>query len=175
MLVILIVISMLIRTRFSLQEKIYFTAIFGLGIFVVAAAIAGKISSFTDPAALQWLDWYAREGSTAIMVANMPATSVLIREGARRASVGVRRSSAFVVGALRENRFSICLGLGSNLSKVETFTGAEARACGLTIVKTIDMELAEKSDEDVEYGLVRDEWDGMISKGAHVRTDSCVA
>lgn len=47
--------------------------VFSLGIFVVLASILNRYYNFTEPyGSLVYLNWYAGESSTAIMVANVP-------------------------------------------------------------------------------------------------------
>jgi hypothetical protein len=54
--------------------------IFSLGIFAITAAVLNKYYSFTRPYEPTWIYWYARESSTAILVANLPFTWTLLRK-----------------------------------------------------------------------------------------------
>jgi hypothetical protein len=54
--------------------------LFGLGVFVISCAAINKYYSFTEPFSPIWTFWYAREASTAILVANIPNCWPLMRK-----------------------------------------------------------------------------------------------
>ncbi|KAB8346240.1 hypothetical protein FH972_023285 [Carpinus fangiana] len=72
-------LPMFIRSRMPLQRKLTLCAIFGLGVFVILCAVLNKYYSFTNPFGREWENWYVREVSTAILVANLPFTWGLVR------------------------------------------------------------------------------------------------
>ena len=78
-LMILIPIPILIRTTLPLRKKIVLVALFSLGIFVIICALLSKSYSFILPYGLDWVFWYVREVSTAVIVANMPHCWPLVR------------------------------------------------------------------------------------------------
>ena len=74
-----IALPMFLRSHLPLQRKITLSAMFSLGIFVILCAVLNKYYSFTDPFGILWVYWYVREGSTALLVANLPFLWGLIR------------------------------------------------------------------------------------------------
>ena len=79
--VILLVIAlpMFIKTQMPIKKKAALCGVFGLGIFVIIAAILNKYYSFTNPFGSQWIYWYCREVSTSLLVANLPFVYTLFR------------------------------------------------------------------------------------------------
>ncbi|KAF1809103.1 hypothetical protein P152DRAFT_367814, partial [Eremomyces bilateralis CBS 781.70] len=72
-------LSLFIRSRLPAKRKVLLCCIFGLGIFVILAAILNKYYSFSHPFSVDWTFWYIREASTAMLVANMPFIWTLLR------------------------------------------------------------------------------------------------
>ncbi|KAF2832590.1 hypothetical protein CC86DRAFT_366340 [Ophiobolus disseminans] len=75
-----IALQMLIRSLLPMKRKIILCGIFSLGIFVVIASVMNSYYSFKHPYKQTWVDWYVRETSTAILVANLPFTWTILRE-----------------------------------------------------------------------------------------------
>jgi hypothetical protein len=74
-----IAFSLFGRSQLPWNRKAIIFGIFGLGIFVILAAILNKYYSFNHPYGNQWTFWYVRESSTAIIVANLPFIWTLLR------------------------------------------------------------------------------------------------
>ena len=56
-----------------MKRKAILCAVFSLGVFCILAAILNRYYNFTSPyGSLIYLNWYAGEGATAVMVANIP-------------------------------------------------------------------------------------------------------
>ncbi|KAG5980172.1 hypothetical protein E4U55_004313 [Claviceps digitariae] len=55
------------------------SSVFALGIFTILSAILNKFHSFKNPFDSEWIFWYIRESSTAIIVANLPFTWTVFR------------------------------------------------------------------------------------------------
>ncbi|KKY21719.1 hypothetical protein UCRPC4_g03486 [Phaeomoniella chlamydospora] len=72
-------IPLLLKSQLPLARKIILVFIFSLGCFVMLSAILSKVYSFKDPFSADWIFWYTREASTAIIVTNMPHTWALLR------------------------------------------------------------------------------------------------
>ena len=70
--ILAIALPMFLRLKLPLRKKVPVVGVFGLGIFVILAAVLNKIYSFTDPFGDMWPYWYVREASTALLVANLP-------------------------------------------------------------------------------------------------------
>jgi hypothetical protein len=73
-------LPMFLRLSLRLSKKIPLIAIFSLGVFVIIAAILNKVYSFSDPFSEQWVYWYVRESSTALIVANLPFVWLFYRK-----------------------------------------------------------------------------------------------
>lgn len=71
--------SLFIRSKLPWDRKLILCGIFGLGLFVILAAVLNKYYSFAHPFGSQWTYWYVRESSTSIMVANLPFIWTLLR------------------------------------------------------------------------------------------------
>jgi hypothetical protein len=72
-------LPILLRTTLPLRKKLVLCAIFSLGLFVILCAILSKYYSFHLPYGAEWVNWYVREVSTAVLVANIPHCYVLVR------------------------------------------------------------------------------------------------
>ncbi|KAF2475525.1 uncharacterized protein BDR25DRAFT_103436 [Lindgomyces ingoldianus] len=75
-----IALPMFIRSLLPLKRKLILCCIFSLGVFVILASVLNKYYSFAKPYEPTWIFWYARESSTAIIVANLPFTWTLLRK-----------------------------------------------------------------------------------------------
>ncbi|KAF2274991.1 uncharacterized protein EI97DRAFT_380272 [Westerdykella ornata] len=74
-----IALSLFIRSMLPLKRKLILCGIFSVGIFAILAAVLNKYYSFTNPYEPDWVFWYVREASTAVLVANLPFTWTLLR------------------------------------------------------------------------------------------------
>lgn len=73
-------LPMFLRLTIPLSKKIPLVGIFSLGVFVIIAAILNKVYSFSQPFGSDWIYWYVRESSTALIVANLPFVWLLYRK-----------------------------------------------------------------------------------------------
>ena len=71
-LMLFIPLPILLRTTLPWRKKAILVALFSLGIFVITCALLSKAYSFIYPYGLDWVFWYVREVSTAVIVANAP-------------------------------------------------------------------------------------------------------
>lgn len=71
---------MFLRLSLRLSKKVPLIGIFSLGVFVIIAAILNKVYSFSDPFSDEWVYWYVRESSTALIVANLPFVWLFYRK-----------------------------------------------------------------------------------------------
>jgi hypothetical protein len=79
--VLLIAIPLLFKLRVPLQQKIILITVFGMGIFVIAAALLTKIYSLVPSlVSYSYLNWYFREASVSVYVTNLPAVWALLRD-----------------------------------------------------------------------------------------------
>lgn len=77
--IICIPMPVLIGSQLPLKRKIILCCVFALGSFTVLAAILSKYYSLGSPYGTQWIYWYIREVSTAIIAANLPLTWTLLQ------------------------------------------------------------------------------------------------
>jgi hypothetical protein len=79
--VLLVAIPLLMKLRIPIQQKIILVSVFGMGIFVIAAAILTKVYSLDpDLVSYAYLNWYFREASVSVYVTNLPAVWALLRD-----------------------------------------------------------------------------------------------
>lgn len=78
-LMLFIPLPILLRTNLPWRKKAVLVCLFSLGIFVITCALLSKAYSFILPYGLDWVFWYVREVSTAVIVANMPHCWPLVR------------------------------------------------------------------------------------------------
>ncbi|EXJ91065.1 hypothetical protein A1O1_04172 [Capronia coronata CBS 617.96] len=78
-LIMSIPLPLLLKAHLELKRKLLLVFPFSLGLFTMLCAILSKRLSFTHPYSSQWVFWYCREASTAMIVANMPYSWALIR------------------------------------------------------------------------------------------------
>jgi hypothetical protein len=79
LLIMSIPLPLLFRTRMDLKKKLFLIFPFSMGVFTMLCAILSKHLSFTQPFSAEWVFWYCRESSTAMIVTNMPYSWALIR------------------------------------------------------------------------------------------------
>lgn len=78
---LIIAIPLLFSIRLPVQQKAVLLIVFGMGVFVVVAAILTKIYCLV-PSLITYvyLNWYFREASVSVYVTNMPALWSLLRD-----------------------------------------------------------------------------------------------
>ncbi|RFU30236.1 hypothetical protein B7463_g6079, partial [Scytalidium lignicola] len=79
LMMLLIPLPMLITSRLPLKRKLVLCGVFGLGIFVILAAILNRYYNFHNNYSLIFLNWYVGEVATAVFVANIPLCWPLLR------------------------------------------------------------------------------------------------
>ncbi|KAJ9624409.1 hypothetical protein H2203_005144 [Taxawa tesnikishii (nom. ined.)] len=78
---LLVAIPIVAKVRLPLAQKAPILGIFGMGVFVVTAAVLTKVYCFV-PSLLsyEYLNWYAREASIGVIVTNLPAVWSFLRD-----------------------------------------------------------------------------------------------
>ncbi|KAL8798376.1 MAG: hypothetical protein Q9182_006717 [Xanthomendoza sp. 2 TL-2023] len=80
---ILLIIGMplLFKARIPLQQKMILLIIFGMGMFVIAAALLCKVYGLYPPLiSYSYLNWFFREASVSVYVTNIPVIYSFLRE-----------------------------------------------------------------------------------------------
>ncbi|KAJ4296797.1 hypothetical protein N0V90_006845 [Kalmusia sp. IMI 367209] len=77
--IIALPMPVLIGSQLPLKRKLTLCGVFALGSFTILAAILSKYYSLGSPYGTQWIYWYIREVSTAIITANLPLTWTLLQ------------------------------------------------------------------------------------------------
>ncbi|EXJ92696.1 hypothetical protein A1O3_01248 [Capronia epimyces CBS 606.96] len=78
-LIMSIPLPLFLKAHLEFKRKLLLVFPFSLGLFTMLCAILSKRLSFTQPYSSEWVFWYCREASTAMIVANMPYSWALIR------------------------------------------------------------------------------------------------
>jgi hypothetical protein len=79
-LILSIPLPLMLKSHIELKKKVLLVFPFSLGLFTMLCAILSKNLSFNHPYSSEWVYWYCRESSTAMIVANMPYSWALIRK-----------------------------------------------------------------------------------------------
>ena len=78
-LMLIVAVPILVKMQVPLLQKGILLTIFGMGIFIIAAAILTKLYSLYPPLlTYAYLNWYCREASVCVYVTNLPAIWTLI-------------------------------------------------------------------------------------------------
>jgi hypothetical protein len=78
---LLIAIPMLVQVRVPLKQKLILVILFGMGVFVIVAAVLNKVYCLV-PSLISYvyMNWYFREATVAILVTNLPLIWSLLRD-----------------------------------------------------------------------------------------------
>lgn len=79
-LMLFIPLPIIIRAKLPIRKKLILTCVFSVGLFTIICAALSKYYSFRLPYGAEWVFWYVREVSTAVIVANVPHCWVLVRK-----------------------------------------------------------------------------------------------
>jgi len=78
-LIMSIPLPLFLKAQLEFKRKLLLIFPFSLGLFTMLCAILSKQKSFTQPYSSDWVYWYCREASTAMIVTNMPYSWALLR------------------------------------------------------------------------------------------------
>lgn len=78
---LIIAIPLILKVRVPLKQKLILLLIFGMGAFVIVAAILTKVYCLV-PSLISYvyMNWYFREATVAILVTNIPLVWSLLRD-----------------------------------------------------------------------------------------------
>ncbi|KAJ5088594.1 hypothetical protein N7456_012210 [Penicillium angulare] len=78
---LIVAIPMLVQVRVPTKQKVILILLFGMGIFVIVAAVLNKIYCLV-PSLISYvyMNWYFREATVAILVTNLPLVWSLLRD-----------------------------------------------------------------------------------------------
>lgn len=78
---LLVAIPLLIQVRVPLKQKLILVLLFGMGIFVIVAAVLTKVYCLVPwLISYVYMNWYFREATVAILVTNLPLIWSLLRD-----------------------------------------------------------------------------------------------
>ncbi|KAH7024332.1 uncharacterized protein B0I36DRAFT_331261 [Microdochium trichocladiopsis] len=77
--IIIFPIPLFVQSQLALKRKLVLCGVFALGAFTILAAALSKYYSLGQPYGGDWIYWYIREVSTAIIAANLPMTWTLLQ------------------------------------------------------------------------------------------------
>ncbi|KAB5528063.1 hypothetical protein GE09DRAFT_1228959 [Coniochaeta sp. 2T2.1] len=75
-------LPLIFRTTMPVKQKVVLSVIFGMGLFVIIAALLTKVFNLSDVWDPRYMLWYVREASVAVYVSNLPMVWPLVREWA---------------------------------------------------------------------------------------------
>lgn len=79
--VLLVAIPLIAKLHLPIQQKASLVTVFGMGFFVIVAAILTKVFSLDQNlVSYSYLNWYFREASVSVFVVNVPALYALFRD-----------------------------------------------------------------------------------------------
>lgn len=79
-LMLMIPLPLLFGARLPMKQKLILSIVFGLGIFVIIAAVLTKVFNLSDLYSTTFMFWYFREATVAVYVSNLPMIWPLLRE-----------------------------------------------------------------------------------------------
>ncbi|KPM34772.1 hypothetical protein AK830_g11802 [Neonectria ditissima] len=79
LMIIALPMPVFLQSQLPIKRKVVLVAVFALGAFSILAAALSKYYSLGDPYGTEWIYWYIREVSTAIITANLPFTWTLLQ------------------------------------------------------------------------------------------------
>lgn len=78
---LIIAIPLLMKVRVPVKQKLILLVIFGMGIFVIVAAILTKVYCLVPKLiSYVYMNWYFREATVAVLVTNIPLVWSLLRD-----------------------------------------------------------------------------------------------
>ncbi|CBX95286.1 hypothetical protein LEMA_P024380.1 [Plenodomus lingam JN3] len=96
LLIIAIPIPMVASLSLPIKQKLGLGVLFGMGAFVILAAVLTKVYNLSKVYSTRYMLWYVREASVAVYVANLPGIWPLLREHIRFLR---EHTNSFVTGA----------------------------------------------------------------------------
>ena len=92
---LLIGLPLLMQVRVPLKQKLILLVIYGMGIFVIVAAILTKVYCLV-PSLISYvyMNWYFREASVAVYVTNLPLIWPLVKDLGTRLGLSIASHSA---------------------------------------------------------------------------------
>ena len=143
------------------SRKLALVGVFSLGALVILCAILNRVTNFTAPyGSLVYLNWYAGETATAVIVANCPHLWPLISRVFKLGSFQVSTNKGSHQYPLRSRKSGVAIPSARRTRhEIDGYipTGSEERiaANGDKDAKwgySKKMEGSDSSNEDLEYG-----------------------
>lgn len=160
LMLISIPLFLLVRTKMDRKRKFLLVFPFSLGFLTIICAILSKHLSFAQPFSVEWVFWYCREASTAMIVTNMPYTWSLIRR--------VFGLHSFIRGSNTDRKGSTIQGI----SPIETSSGAsqaQVRHRSSRIFPGRKGGKNSTSDASVESEMHMNGWPGQV--GVEIKSE----
>jgi len=193
-LIIAVPIPMIMSLSLPLKQKIVLGILFGMGIFVIVAAILTKVYNLSDVYSTTYMLWYIREASVAVYVANLPGIWPLLREHIRF----LREHTSYYATGQSKMPGQSSYGYGNmsrsrRQSRVRTFTNLSSHdvelaydiKSGVTSIHTsgqrvlgsenpfVEREDIQRNDDrkDLEAGSSRKGMNGVAYMGVQIDTE----
>lgn len=154
--IILIPMPVFIQAGISTKKKALLCSVFAVGSFTIVSAVLNKYYSFNDPYGSQWIFWYVRESSTALITANLSQTWTLARKVLRITSLSADRSSNMRYGISGEFRsrpsavhFKSTISRGDKSVVLQASPSQER----INADYPIPLKIYQRREVDVEYSI----------------------
>jgi hypothetical protein len=177
LLIMSVPIPMILKAHMDLKRKVLLVFPFTLGVFTIACAIASKHLSFTQPFSADWVFWYTRESSTAMIVTNMIYTWPLFRRlfhlesffgesdhASAYNGISQRGASNATAHSIQKPKHSSRFYLGRKGGKKSTSGAEHAHNSGMQMTSTIPWSGDEKN-ENVTADSMGSSSGGSYGKG----------
>ncbi|KAK5072258.1 hypothetical protein LTR70_010510 [Exophiala xenobiotica] len=132
-----------LKARLSIQQKLILGVVFGMGSFVIIAAILRAIYCVVPSlVSYIYMNWYFREASVAVYVTNAPAIWVLLRDispGLQRLGYSTRTTSGNKIPS-HGGAYVISQASGANPDKKANWMRIAGRGYDNRDLNTIDMD-----------------------------------
>ncbi|KAK5072449.1 hypothetical protein LTR64_005080 [Lithohypha guttulata] len=143
----------MLRARLSLQQKLILVVVFGMGSFVVVAAILRAIYCLVPSlVSYIYMNWYFREASVAVYVTNVPAVWVLLRDifpGLQRLGRSTRETTSGNKGPSHGVACVTPYPTDANLGRNATWMRTAGRGCDGRDLYIIDMDVCPINEAEV--------------------------
>lgn len=183
---LLVAIPLLIKIQLPLKQKLILVLLFGMGAFVIVAAILTKIYCLV-PSLISYvyMNWYFREATVGLLVTNLPLIWSLLRDifpnllnswtgGSRKGAERYYPSMPF--SSANKSKVTRTYGMNSQVQSAphydmnEFATKSQKNASGLSITQA-DSESADLNSDDGSDRALRIRQDITVTIEAEERQE----
>lgn len=184
---LLVAIPLLVKIQLPLRQKLILVLLFGMGVFVIVAAILTKIYCLV-PSLISYvyMNWYFREATVGLLVTNLPLIWSLLRDifpnllnswtGGSKKGVD-RYYPSMPFSSANKSRGTRTYGMNSQIQSTphydmnEFATKSQKNASGLSITQA-DSESADLNSDDGSDRALRIRQDITVTIEAEERQEA---